>query len=52
MAIVCNGISSIVLFSFVLGSVFHEEKVSSLNKFEGVFAQRHSFMKTTYRRWA
>ena len=40
------------LFSFVLGSVFHEDKDSSLNKFEGVFAQRHSFMKATYRRYA
>ena len=39
-------------FSFVLGSVFHEDKVSSLNKFEGVFAQRHSFMKATYRLYA
>ena len=37
------------LFSFLLGSVFHEHKVSSLNMFEGVFAQRHSFMKATYR---
>ena len=32
-------------FSFVLGSMFQEDKVSSLNKFEGVFAQRHSFMR-------
>ena len=31
------------LFSLVLGSVFHEYKVSSLSKFEGVFARRHSF---------
>ena len=30
------------LFYFVLGSVFHEDKVSSLNKFEGDFAQSHS----------
>ena len=31
-----NGISAVVsdLFLFVLGSVFHEDKVSSLNKFE------------------
>ena len=36
------------LFSFVLGSVFHEDKVSSLDKIEGVFVQRHSFMKATY----
>ena len=36
-------------FSFVLGSVFYEDKVSSLNKFEGVFAQGNSFMKATYR---
>ena len=35
------------LFSFVLGSVFHEGEVSSLNKFQGDFAQRHSFMKVT-----
>ena len=40
------------LFSFALGSVFHEDKVKSLNKFEGVFAQRHLFMKATYRRYA
>ena len=39
-------------FSFFLGSVFYENKVSLLNKFEGVFAQRHSFMKATYRRYA
>ena len=39
----------LLLFSFVLGSVFHEDKVSSLNKLEGVFAERHSFMKATYR---
>ena len=37
------------LFSFVLESaVFHGDEVSSLNKLEGVFAQRHSFMKATY----
>ena len=40
------------LFSFVPGSVFHEDKVSSLNKFMGVFTQRHSFMKATYRLYA
>ena len=40
------------LFSFVLGSVFHEDKVSSLSKFERVFTQRHSFMKATYGRYA
>ena len=40
------------LFSFVLGSAFREDKVSSLNKFKGVFAQRHSFMKATNRRHA
>ena len=40
------------LFSFVLGSVFHEDKVLSLNKFEGVFAQRNSFIKATSRRYA
>ena len=42
------------LFSFVLGSVFHKDKVSSLKKFEGarVFAQRHLLMKATYRRYA
>ena len=28
------------LFSFFLGSVFHEDKDSSLNKFEGFFSQR------------
>ena len=38
------------LVSFVLGSAgVHEDKVSSLNKFEEVFAQRHSFMKATLR---
>ena len=39
-------------FSFILKSVvFHEDEVSSLNKPEGSsFAQRHSFMKATYRR--
>ena len=31
------------LFSFVPGSMFHEDKVSSLSKFERVSAQRHSF---------
>ena len=40
------------LFSFILRSVFHEDKVSSLNKVEGVFAQRHSFMKATYHLYA
>ena len=40
------------LFSFILGSVFHEDKVSSLNKFERVLTQRHSFMKATYRHYA
>ena len=40
------------LFSFVRGSVLHKIKVSSLNKFEGVSAQRHSFLKATYRRYA
>ena len=45
------GFQLLFLFSFVLESaVFHEDKVSSLNKLEGVFAQRHSFMKATYRR--
>ena len=39
------------LFSFVLGLVFHEDKVSSLSKFEAVFAQRCSFMKATYRHY-
>ena len=37
------------LFSFVLESaVFHENEVSSLNKFEGAFAQRHSFMREEF----
>ena len=37
------------LFSFVHESeVFHEDEVSSLNKLEGVYAQKHSFMKATY----
>ena len=37
------------IFSFVLESaVFHEDEVSSLNKLEGDFAQRHSFMKATF----
>ena len=40
------------LFSFVLGSVFYEDKVSSLNEFEGVFAQKRSFVKATYHRYA
>ena len=40
------------LFSLVLGSVFHEDKVSSLNKFEEVFTQRHSLLKASYRRYA
>ena len=40
-----SGILLLFLFLFVLGSVFHEDEVSSLNKFEGVFAQGHSFMK-------
>ena len=39
------------LFSLVLGSVIHEDKFSSLNKFEGIFVQRCSFMKATYRRY-
>ena len=32
------------LFSFVLGSMFHEDKVSSPNKFEEVFAQSQSYL--------
>ena len=36
-------------FSFVLGLVFNEDKVSSLNKFEGGFAEGNSFMNATYR---
>ena len=41
-------------FCFVLGSVFHEDKVSSLNKFGGAFAKRNSFtcMKASYRFYA
>ena len=42
-------IQLLFLYSYVLGSVFHEDKVSSLIT-EGVFAQRRSFMKATYRR--
>ena len=39
------------LFSFVIESaVFDEDEVSALNKLEGVFAQRNSFIKATYRR--
>ena len=38
------------LFSFSLELVFHEREVSSLNTdLEGIFAQRHCFMKATYR---
>ena len=42
---------SLIMAPVVIESaVFHEDEVSSLNKLEGVLAQRHSFMKATYRR--
>ena len=43
-----NRAELLFLFSLFLGSVFHEVKVSSLHKLEGVCAQRHSFMKAAY----
>ena len=45
-----NGISAVVsIFIYFASAVFHEDE-GSANKLEGVFAQRHSFMKATYRR--
>ena len=48
-----NGISAVVsIFIRSWIGVSRTDKVSSLNKFERVFAQRHSCMKATYRHYA